>query len=58
MDIKGNKPKWTGVMSNYVDKNDIKIPTNLKAIWALPTGDSEYFDGTLANVVYNSAEIM
>ena len=58
MDTKGNKPKWTAEVSNYVEKDGIKIPSKLKAIWHLPTGDFEYFNGTLSNIVYDSAKII
>lgn len=50
-----SKNKWTAEVSNYVEKkNGITIPSDLKAIWNLPTGDYEYFNGTLTNIVYNN----
>jgi hypothetical protein len=51
------KSKWTAEASNYIEKNDIKIPSRLKAIWNLPDGDYEYFAGTLKDIVYNSTKI-
>jgi len=51
------KTKWTAEVNNYVEKNGITIPSNLKAIWNLPTGDFEYFNGTLTNIVYNNTKI-
>jgi len=47
------KHKWTAEISNYIEKNDIKIPTKLKGVWNLPKGDYEYFDGTILDIVYN-----
>lgn len=49
---KSEKQKWTVEVSNYIDKNGIKIPSKAKAIWNLPNGDYEYFKGTLMDIVY------
>ncbi|MDO0822476.1 DUF6544 family protein [Desulfosporosinus nitroreducens] len=49
---KSEKQKWTAELSNYIEKNDIKIPSKAKAIWNLPNGDYEYFKGTLTDIVY------
>lgn len=54
---KSEKHKWTAEASNYIEKNGIKIPSRLKAIWNLPDGDYEYFNGTLSDIVYNDARI-
>ncbi|AIF51810.1 DUF6544 family protein [Pelosinus sp. UFO1] len=51
------KTKWTAEVCNYVEKNGIAIPSDLKAIWNLPTGDFEYFNGTLTNIVHNNTRI-
>jgi hypothetical protein len=50
------KHRWTAAASNYIEKNGIKRPSKLKAIWNLPNGDYEYFDGTLKDIVYNSTK--
>jgi len=57
MDTSGSKPKWTAEVNNYVEKGGIKIPSKLKAIWNLPTGEYEYFNGTLSEIVYNNTKI-
>lgn len=51
------KHKWTAEASNYIVKNGIKIPTKMKAIWNLPDGDYEYFNGTIKDIVYNNKKI-
>jgi hypothetical protein len=48
------KHKWTAEASNYIEKNGIKIPSKLKAIWNLPDGDYEYFNGTITDIAYNN----
>ena len=50
------KHKWTIEASNYIEEAGIKIPSKLKAIWNLPNGDYEYFNGTLKAIVYNSTK--
>jgi hypothetical protein len=45
------KQKWTAELSNYIEKNGIKIPSKMKGIWNLPKGDIEYFNGTLLEIV-------
>lgn len=48
---KFEKQKWTAVIGDYVERNGIKKPTKLKAIWNLPEGDYEYINGTLTDIV-------
>jgi hypothetical protein len=50
------KHKWTAVASNYIQKNDLKVPSKMKAIWNLPQGDFEYFDGTITEIIYNNKQ--
>jgi hypothetical protein len=51
---KSEKHKWTADLSNYIEKNGIKIPSKLKGIWNLPGGDYEYFNGTIIEILYNN----
>lgn len=51
------KHKWTAEASNYVEKNGIKMPSRLKAIWNLPAGDYEYFNGAITDIVHNKTKI-
>jgi hypothetical protein len=50
------KIKWTAMIGNYALLNGIRIPTSLKAIWHLPTGDYEYFKGRILNLIFNIKE--
>ncbi|HEX2924954.1 MAG TPA: DUF6544 family protein [Ruminiclostridium sp.] len=47
------KHQWTVSMDSYIKKNGVKIPTKTKAVWNLPGGDYEYFNGTITDIVYN-----
>lgn len=47
------KIKWSVVVSKYVEKNEIRFPTDIKLIWHTDKGDFEYFKGTIANIKYN-----
>lgn len=47
------KVKWSAVVSNYIEKNGIKFPTHLKAMWHTDNGDYEYFKGTITDIKYN-----
>lgn len=46
------KHKWTAKANYYIEKNGIKIPSKVKAIWNLPNGDYEYFNGTLTDLLF------
>jgi hypothetical protein len=57
MDIgngKTEKHRWTAVVDSYIEKNDIKIPSKMRAIWNLPEGDYEYFNGSITDIMYNN----
>lgn len=47
------KHRWSAVVSDYVERNGIKIPVRVKGVWNLNEGDHEYFDGRLVGVEYN-----
>lgn len=50
---KSEKQKWTVVVDSYIEKNGLKIPSKMKAVWNLPGGDYEYFIGTVTDIIYN-----
>ncbi len=50
---KSEKHKWTVVVDSYIEKGNIKISSKAKAIWNLPDGDYEYFNGTIMDILYN-----
>ena len=50
---KSEKHRWTAAIDSYIEKDNIKIPSKMKAIWNLPGEDYEYFNGTLTDIVYN-----
>jgi hypothetical protein len=58
---KGNgimeKEKWTAEVENYIEKNDIRIPGRMKAIWNLSEGDLVYFDGNITNISFDNSDI-
>ncbi len=47
---------WSIVIDNYVEKDGVKFPSKLKAMWHLKDGDFEYFKGTISNIEYNVME--
>jgi hypothetical protein len=46
------KHRWSGVISDYVERNGIMMPSRVKGVWNLEGGDYEYFDGSLMDVEY------
>lgn len=46
------KHRWSAVVSDYVERNGVKVPTRIKGVWNLEEGDHEYFDGKLVGVEY------
>lgn len=56
MDNGKSKPeryKWSVVLDKYIEMGGIKIPSRGKAVWNLPDGDYEYFNGNVESIVYN-----
>jgi hypothetical protein len=47
------KHRWSAVVSDYVERNGVKVPSRIKGVWNLVEGDHEYFDGRLLDVKYN-----
>lgn len=52
------KHKWTAFLENYKDFNGFMIPTIMRAAWHLPTGDFEYYKGTVNDVLFNISSIL
>jgi len=50
---KSEKHKWTITIDRYIEKDNIRIPSKMKAIWNLSGGDYEYFNGTVTDILYN-----
>lgn len=50
------KVRFSAVVESYREQGAIRIPEKMKAVWHLPTGDYEYFRGTIDRVVYNVYE--
>ncbi len=47
---------WSIKIDNYIERNGLKIPNKLKAMWHLNEGDFEYFKGNISNIEYNVME--
>ncbi len=50
------KVKWSVVASNYIEKNGIKFPTTLSAIWHEKDGGFEYFKGKIEYIEFDKTE--
>jgi len=50
------KLKWTIEFNNYRDINGVKIPTDVKVIWHMDSGDFEYFKAKVIDIKYNIRE--
>lgn len=46
------KHRWSALVSDYVERNGVKVPSRVKGVWNLKEGDHEYFDGRLVSVEY------
>lgn len=47
------KIPWSIVVDAYGEKDGVKFPSKIKAIWHLKDGDFEYFKGEITNIEYN-----
>ncbi len=47
------KIPFSAIVSDYIERNGVKFPSKLTAMWHLETGDFEYFTGTIADIHYN-----
>lgn len=50
---KAQHVKWSAICGDYREVDGIMQPKTLKAIWHLPEGDLEYFDGHDTVIEYN-----
>ncbi|HOK49441.1 MAG TPA: hypothetical protein PLV23_08150 [Sedimentibacter sp.] len=55
-DGKSEKVRWTAVLGEYEEKEGIKRPTRLQAIWHYDDGDLLYFDGKGVIIEYDPAD--
>lgn len=54
----GTKPeKWIGKVSNYEEKDGIKIPMNIEAIWQLADGNFPYARFHIIEIDYNKPDL-
>ncbi|UNC91334.1 DUF6544 family protein [Candidatus Contubernalis alkaliaceticus] len=58
-DPKGDykKIKFTALVDDYTEKEGLKFPTKVKAIWHLPEGEYEYWKGTISDIYFNVKDI-
>jgi len=48
--------KWSIELNNYGDINGVKIPTDIKVVWHMDSGDFEYFKAKVVDIKYNIKE--
>ncbi len=55
VDANGNvqKFRWSAIIEDYKEKDGIKYPTSMKAIWHYDSGDVVYFDGKDFEIEYD-----
>jgi hypothetical protein len=47
------RAKWTAFAGDYQSVNNFYLPTRFKAVWHLPDGDYEYFEGRIKEIEFN-----
>lgn len=47
---------WTAYCENYIEKDGVRFPSTVRAVWSLPEGEFEYWNGTIDRVVYDIKE--
>ncbi len=47
------KLKFSVVVDNYKNQNNLKIAENVKVVWHLPEGEFEYYKGTIDRIEFN-----
>lgn len=47
------KIPFSAICGEYIERNGVKFPSKLSAVWHLETGDYEYYVGTIADIRYN-----
>jgi len=48
------KLPWSIVVDDYIEKNGVKFPSEIKAIWHSEGDDFEYIKGKISNIEYNT----
>jgi hypothetical protein len=46
---------WSGVMSGYAERDGIRFPTRMAAVWHEKTGDFEYVHGNIDRIEFDIA---
>jgi site-specific DNA-adenine methylase len=49
--------RWSAEAGEYVERNGVRFPTELKAIWHEKNGDFEYFRGKITDLEYSVSKI-
>ena len=47
---------WTAYCENYIEKDGVRFPSTVRAVWSLSEGEFEYWNGTVDRVVYDIKE--
>jgi len=47
------KTRFSAIVDSYQTKNEIIIPQNVRIVWHLPSGDYEYYMGTIERINFN-----
>jgi hypothetical protein len=50
------KTKWSAIIGKYIEKNGIRIPSEVSSVWHLDKGDYQYFKGKLADIKTNEQQ--
>lgn len=50
---KYSKHAWSAECSQYIEMGGVLVPSHLRAVWHLPTGDLEYFHGNIVDMEYD-----
>lgn len=44
--------RWTAYTEHYIEKDGYRFPSVVRAVWTLPDGEFEYWNGTIERIVY------
>lgn len=45
---------FSTICGDYIERNGVKFPSKMTAVWHLEGGDFEYYNGTIADIRHNS----
>ena len=51
------KVKFSILIDGYTEKEGLKFPTKVRAIWHLPEGEYEYWKGTISDINFNVKDL-